>query len=658
VVTDPLIAVRAIHLASTVMAAGVILFRFGVSAPAIRRTAATLPFGAWSGAWSGAWLDVRLDRIAWGSLAVCIVSAAGWLVLVAADMSDRPVGEVLTGGVIATVLTSTRFGHVWAARLLVALLLAGCLLRSRSAHPPLSGRRGAVATLLAAALLGGVALAGHGGSTAGTAGGIHLASDIAHAIAAGAWVGGLVPLALLFAAARRAADGSAVAMVREATRRFSTLGLVGVATLLATGIVNTVFLVGSVPALLGTTYGRLLLAKIALFVAMVAVAAVNRLRLTPRLTGDGAADAMRQLQRNSLVEAVLGLAILGIVGALGTIPPGLHVEPWWPLRFRFDGAALAAPGLRLNAVLAIASLTAGIAAAIVAMSARRWRRAAIVLGVGAMACFGWNVRIAAVPAFPTTFYRSPTGFTVASIARGQNLFSTHCAGCHGSAGRGNGPNAVALDMETSDLTAGHVHDLLDGDLFWWVGHDIDETMPGIATALDDGARWNLVDFIHANADAARLQGRDHNEADAFPAPNLTAECPDGSTVSLEDLRGRFVRLRVTGAGSMPQARVRTPTREDVVTIAVPIDPAHAQGAGACPVRDPDAVTALAIYRGRTVAEAGGTEFLIDPEGRLRSMWYPGLKPDWDDLDAFDRQIEILRNTPGLGRSASPHGHMH
>ena len=39
-------------------------------------------------------------------------------------------------------------------------------------------------------------------------------------------------------------------------------------------------------------------------------------------------------RRNSLVEAILGLAILAVVGALGTIPPALHVEPWWPLPFR------------------------------------------------------------------------------------------------------------------------------------------------------------------------------------------------------------------------------------------------------------------------------------------------------------------------------------
>src|SRR5262249_56858630 len=74
-----------------------------------------------------------------------------------------------------------------------------------------------------------------------------------------------------------------LALARDATLRFSTLGLISVGLLIATGIVNGWILAGSVPALIGTGYGRLLLAKVALFFAMVAVAAVNRLRLTPRL---------------------------------------------------------------------------------------------------------------------------------------------------------------------------------------------------------------------------------------------------------------------------------------------------------------------------------------------------------------------------------------
>ena len=64
-----------------------------------------------------------------------------------------------------------------------------------------------------------------------------------------------------------------------------------VATILITGLINTWNLVGSVEALLDTAYGRLLLVKIALFLAMVSVAAVNRFRLSPQPAGPRYAQA-------------------------------------------------------------------------------------------------------------------------------------------------------------------------------------------------------------------------------------------------------------------------------------------------------------------------------------------------------------------------------
>jgi putative copper resistance protein D len=136
----------------------------------------------------------------------------------------------------------------------------------------------------------------------------------------------LLPLAMLLTAVGH--DEASVALARKAIVRFSTLGIVSVATLLATGSVNTWYLAGSVSALTETTYGRLLLAKIALFLGMVAVAAFNRLSLTPRLvrglSETDAPDALRQLRRNAGVEVLIGAMIIGIVAVLGTNPPGLH----------------------------------------------------------------------------------------------------------------------------------------------------------------------------------------------------------------------------------------------------------------------------------------------------------------------------------------------
>ena len=75
----------------------------------------------------------------------------------------------------------------------------------------------------------------------------------------------------------------------------------------------------------GTDYGRLLLAKIALFLAMLSLATINRLRLTPvfvhKIDAVTSQKALRNIQTNTVLEATIGVLIVGIVGLLGTMSP-------------------------------------------------------------------------------------------------------------------------------------------------------------------------------------------------------------------------------------------------------------------------------------------------------------------------------------------------
>src|SRR5262249_3436044 len=62
------------------------------------------------------------------------------------------------------------------------------------------------------------------------------------------------------------------------------------------------------------------------------------------------------------------------------------------------------------------------------------------------------------------------------------------------------------------------------------------------------ARWNLIDFIRANADARRLQTADDTTA-SLRVPEFSVECPDGSDVSISQLRGRILHLIFAGPQS-------------------------------------------------------------------------------------------------------------
>ena len=296
---EPIILARAVHLAATTLAAGTVCFMVLVVEPA---------FGSARGS-AFATLRWRANVMSWAALATAIASGAIWLALLAADIYGAPLVAVCLHGGLWAVLTGTQFGAVWCARLALALLLAALLVRPELRWLQLAA---------AGALIALIALTGHAGATPGAAGQLHLASDVVHLIAAGVWLGGLPALVLLLFSARPPRGLAARAAVR-----FSALGVASVGALLLSGIVNSWMLLSAPRDLIATDYGRLLSLKIGLFAAMLALAAVNRFHLTPRLATTA---ARRALMRNSLAETVLGAGVLLLVGALGTMQPAAHIH--------------------------------------------------------------------------------------------------------------------------------------------------------------------------------------------------------------------------------------------------------------------------------------------------------------------------------------------
>jgi putative copper resistance protein D len=323
-VNDPLIYARAIHFAATISVAGAVFFAVFIAEPTFRHAPdrGRLP----------AFVRSCLCWIAWSALAVTVVSGAAWLLLVAQSMSDSSLAEVFTPDVLGTVLLQTGFGRDWLARFALTCLLGGVFIPFFSKPAGRSFWISCVAVASAAGLAGTLVWAGHAAGGMGLEAILHPAADFVHLVAASAWVGTLLPLAILLTAA--GPDAASVALACTATVRFSAFGVGSVATLLITGSINTWYLAGSIPALTETDYGQLLLTKIALFLGMVAIAAVNRLVLTPRLLKTAsdarARNALFHLRINALFEVAIGVAIIAIVATLGTDPPGLEAINYTP----------------------------------------------------------------------------------------------------------------------------------------------------------------------------------------------------------------------------------------------------------------------------------------------------------------------------------------
>jgi putative copper resistance protein D len=310
-IDGPLIVIRAVHFAATAVVAGSLIFRAVVAEPALRST--PLPTTV---------IRSQILLTAWIALAIAAVSGVIWLQLQAASMSGLPFGEAMTSDVLSTVLNETQFGLVSKIRFVLAIILAACLAYDRLALLRWLALGSAMGFIAA------IAWTGHAGSTLGEMGNLHLTADALHLFAAAAWIGGLVSLALLLSAARRHQAFAWGSLARDAAQRFSTLGMVSVATLLVTGIVSAWILVGSFQALLVTEYGLLLMLKIVVFAVMLVFAAVNRFWLTPQFAlssgNEAQLAAIRQLTRNSVIEIALGFTIFAIVGALGTLHPAIH----------------------------------------------------------------------------------------------------------------------------------------------------------------------------------------------------------------------------------------------------------------------------------------------------------------------------------------------
>jgi putative copper resistance protein D len=247
-----------------------------------------------------------------GAAILALLSSLPWLAFTTANM----VGTLSASAdwdSVASVLGDTAFGREWLARLVLSSLIIVALVVLRRSSP----RRGPVLiALLTASLLASLAAIGHTQQSEGAAGLMHVGADALHLLAAGAWIGGL--LALTYVLAYVAEDSEPVLM------RFSGMGYVAVAALVASGLVNSLYLVGSLDALVSTSYGRLLIVKLCVFAGMLGLAVTNRFWLVPALGREADVGKQRtlvRLRRHAVAEEVLGLLVILIASVLGTIEP-------------------------------------------------------------------------------------------------------------------------------------------------------------------------------------------------------------------------------------------------------------------------------------------------------------------------------------------------
>lgn len=256
----------------------------------------------------------------WLALLGLLLSATAFPVSTAA-MMGIPLGD-LDSAMLFTMASETDVGIAFMVRLAaLAAVVVGLFVIKQSERGKFSFSLGGGSIALAMLIW-----SGHAGATEGVLGSAHRISDIAHLIAAAMWIGGLAAFTILLRSRSQDRDAAQVSLVARALASFAPVGTGSVAVIVLTGLVNGYAILGpNVAALVGSTYGMLLILKVGLVGVMLFLASNNRWRLTPALEratdDDGIAAAWARLRLSVALEAVSGAGILLLVAWLGMIDP-------------------------------------------------------------------------------------------------------------------------------------------------------------------------------------------------------------------------------------------------------------------------------------------------------------------------------------------------
>jgi copper transport protein len=242
----------------------------------------------------------RIPGRRWALWAAWALGAAGFAGLAVVEASSVRVP-------VTTLLASpagARLMRIGALMVLVAAAVLWATLRRGRAPLAATG-------ITAAGAMLGYTLAGHAGAPS-SGQWLNVMAQFAHLAAVGVWIGGL---AWLLAGILGEETSERAASVR----RFSQVAMVALAVVVVTGGLRAYDGVRSVGALLDTGYGLAVLGKVALFLPLVALGAVNRFGIVPRLARES--GRVHLLRRTVGGELLIAVGMFGVAGVLAGLPP-------------------------------------------------------------------------------------------------------------------------------------------------------------------------------------------------------------------------------------------------------------------------------------------------------------------------------------------------
>jgi copper transport protein len=254
--------------------------------------------------WPSGRADRRARRIVWLGWGGLVVGTIGELLLQGPYAAGEGIGKVVNTSLVDGTL-HTDYGQLHSLRLLLLGLVAIGLAWLGQRLESVS--RSELALLLfAPALAWTFAMTGHPETTRPTW--LSVSVDIAHLCAMAAWVGGLLLVGLALLPRNESAEDAVV------LPRFSGVAFGAVCVIALSGSYAAYRGVGSLAALVQTSYGRLVLVKIVLFLGLITLGYISRQALRGAMP--------QRLRRSVLVEIVLAGLVLTATSVLVAQPRG------------------------------------------------------------------------------------------------------------------------------------------------------------------------------------------------------------------------------------------------------------------------------------------------------------------------------------------------
>jgi len=225
---------------------------------------------------------------------------------------------------VGRILTETRLGLIWLARLVLAMLSAWL---GAGKETPLKKWLELAVNLT---LLFTVTLTSHAATEAKPL--LPILGDWVHLIGMTFWLGGIVYLYTSVRQLGQLEDERRAKLTALLTARFSVNAFVFVALIGLTGFYSASLRVGTWSGLLTTLYGHVLLIKQGFVAGLLAIAGINFLIISPRLQreqGKGTANPklIAQFGRILFIDVTLASLLLASVSFLTYIPPARIVAP-------------------------------------------------------------------------------------------------------------------------------------------------------------------------------------------------------------------------------------------------------------------------------------------------------------------------------------------